>query len=180
VSLDIEDLYRREYDGLCTYFRKRIDGYDEALAADFASAVFLRAWEHRASYRPIQGVSPRSWLYSIARNLLIDYYRRHHGKVAFVRLGEWNPFGEDAGSDEHIESLHAQITVTRALETYQTGNSHWPPDRHVAVIRERYLEGGTDREVGERLGMTEMVVKQVRKRALANLRKMVEVLDATA
>ena len=175
MSLDFESLYAEQHDAICRFLCHRLAGHDPIEAADLASLVFLRAWERRDRYRPIPGIHPRAWLFQIARNVLIDYCRVRRLPTVHLSTRYREPFGADAGSDAHIEGLHAQITITRALETYQTGNSHWPPDRHVAVIRERYLEGGTDREVGERLGMTEMVVKQVRKRALANLRKMVEV-----
>ncbi len=171
MSLDVEGLYEQYHRPVRAYFARRLEGADDDTLDDMVADVFERVIRAAPRFQD-RGTAPEAWLWRIARNLLIDYYRREHGKVTFVRLGARNPFGEDAGSDGHVESLHAQITIGKALETYRTGNSHWPPDRHIAVIRERYFEGGTDAEIGARLGMTAMVVKAVRKRALVNLRKL--------
>lgn len=170
MSLDVEALYTQEYDRLCGYFRKRLSRYDPAEAPDLAAAVFLRAWEKRHLYRPRPGVQPRAWLYAIAVNLLTDHYRyRERGKIQVVRLGEWTPFVTHVGTNEHVD----QIDVASALASYRAGQPWWPTDKHLAVIRARYFEGGTDADVGRRLGMTEQTVKSLRRRALANLRKMV-------
>ena len=175
MSLDIEALYHQEYDRLCGYFRKRLSRHDPAEAPDLAAAVFLRAWERRHLYRPRPGVQPRAWLYTIAVNLLTDHYRyQNRGKIQVVRLGEWKPFVTHVGTNEHADQIDARVVVTAALASYRMGQPWWPTDKHLAVIRARYFEGGTDAEVGRRLGMTEQVVKSLRRRALANLRKMVE------
>ena len=169
-----ESLYIQEYERLRGYIRKRLPESDRNMADDMAGTVFLRAWERRDHYRPIPGVKPKAWLYCIASNLLVDRYRRA-GRLDFVRLGAWDPFGEDAGSDEHLDRLDAQAAVSAALATYQTGNRGYSANKQLAVIRERFFVGGTDRDIGERLGLPTMVVKQVRRRALANLRKTLEV-----
>ena len=173
MGLDVEELYREEYDNLCTYFGRRLTGDDDE-AADLASTVFLRAWEKRRAYRPLPGVKAKAWLFHIARNLLIDRYRRG-GVVGFVRLGNWDPFAEEEiGSDEHLGRLDAQVAVSTALGGFRMGQPWWSPDMQLAVIREKYFVGGVDREVGERLGLTEMATKQLRKRALANLKRALE------
>jgi len=169
MSLDIEALYVAEYDRLCNYLRKRVHGNDPDTAADMAAEVFLRAWEKRHLYRPLPGVKPSSWLYRVATNLLTDHYR-HHGRIAFYRYGNVKSRVMHVGTDEHVD----QIDVARVLSTYRTGHAGYPPDKHLAVIRARFWDGGTDAAVAERLGMTEMAVKKLRIRALANLRKMME------
>ncbi len=175
MGLDVELLYLQEYDRLCGYFRKRLSRYDPTEAPDLAAATFLRAWEKRHLYRPQPGVHPRSWLYTIAVNLLTDHYRyRDRGKIRVVRLGELEPFVTHVGTNEHADRIDARAVVSAALASYRTGNPAYSSDKQLAVIHARYFEGGTDAEVGQRLGMTEQVAKSLRRRALANLRKMVE------
>src|SRR5512134_1650231 len=47
---------------------------DDCDMEDLVSQVFLRAWEHLDRYK-IGGSPFIAWLYTIARNLVIDHYR---------------------------------------------------------------------------------------------------------
>lgn len=173
LSLDIEALYVAHHRQIRGYIARRMLGHDDAAIQDMVADVFERAVRAAPSYRD-RGHDPKVWLYQIAHNLIVDR-RRRDGVVGFVRLGDWNPYGEHVGTDDHVARLDAQITVSKALETYQTGHPTIPPDLQLAVIREKYFVGGYDREIGERLGLTTMSVKKLRERALANLKKQVEV-----
>jgi len=44
-------------------------------AEDLSQEVFLRIYRTLSSYRPAYGAFP-TWLTSVARNLLVDHYRR--------------------------------------------------------------------------------------------------------
>jgi RNA polymerase sigma-70 factor (ECF subfamily) len=45
-------------------------------AEDLTSTVFLKAWKYRARFTPKHGGTYQSWLYTIARNTIIDSYRK--------------------------------------------------------------------------------------------------------
>lgn len=65
-------LYERYYLPIYRYFRIRIE--DQDMAEDLAAEVFVRMIEHLPRYRA-QGRPFLAWLYTIARNLLMDHYR---------------------------------------------------------------------------------------------------------
>ncbi|MEN6408582.1 MAG: sigma-70 family RNA polymerase sigma factor [Anaerolineaceae bacterium] len=71
-------LYERYYDSLYRYIFFRVGDSDEA--EDLTAVVFIRAWESLPSYRQ-RSLNYRSWLYRIARNLVIDRHRTQ--KVTF-------------------------------------------------------------------------------------------------
>lgn len=170
MSLDIEALYVQEHDRLYEYLRKRLPDRDQrAVAADLAADAFRHAWEKRHQYRPLPGAKPSSWLYRIARNLLMDYYR-HRGRISFYRLEDIRASVMHVGTDGHVDL----IDVASALSTYRTGNPAHAPDKQIAALRAYYFERGTDLEIGARLGMSKASVTKLRMRALANLRKMLE------
>ena len=51
------------------------------VAEDLTSQVFMQALEHISTFRYRLGARFSSWLYSIARNQVIDYYRKQHQTV---------------------------------------------------------------------------------------------------
>lgn len=61
----VDSLYRY------IYFRVKKDDVDDVIAN-----VFLRAWENIKSYKPQKNKSFSSWIFRIAHNLIVDYYRK--------------------------------------------------------------------------------------------------------
>lgn len=166
MSLDIEALYAQEHDRLCGYIRKRLDGHDPIVAEDIAGAAFLRAWEKRRQYRPMPGIRPKSWLYRIAANLLIDHHReRSCGKVAVVRLSDLKPYIEHVGTSDHVERIDARQAVSAALGTLTS--------QQRAVIVGRFWEGREHKQMGHVVTLNGS--KKLQIRAIANLRRALEV-----
>ncbi len=65
---------------------------DEHLAEDITSQVFLKAWENLGTYQA--GQSPfMAWLYRIAHNAVIDYYRAKKTTFSLeeVNMGKLSP-----------------------------------------------------------------------------------------
>jgi RNA polymerase sigma-70 factor (ECF subfamily) len=56
---------------------------DPDLADEIAQDVFVRGWLKRGQYRP--GTSPRAWLLSITRNLVLEFRRRQARDDCHIR-----------------------------------------------------------------------------------------------
>lgn len=67
----VEEIYRFVYYKTST----------REVAEDLTAQVFTQALEHLGKFRYKAGARFSSWLYAIARNQVIDYYRRHHETV---------------------------------------------------------------------------------------------------
>jgi RNA polymerase sigma-70 factor (ECF subfamily) len=77
--------YTEYYDKIYRYIFFR--SYEnEDLAKDLTSETFLKAFEKFDSYDPEKGFSP--WIYAIARNCVIDYFRKHKGKETDLEEAE--------------------------------------------------------------------------------------------
>lgn len=111
-------LYETHVDAIYQYICYRVDS--KSTAEDLTSEVFLRMVRGLARYQD-QGVPFRAWLFRIAANLLIDYYRQRKKGSDILLSDEYesddtDPFDRLAQSEDH-QQLHLAI---RALpETYQ-------------------------------------------------------------
>lgn len=88
-----DTLVRKYYDEIFRFIRKQIQ--NEAEALDITQETFiglLRTIQHYDA----KSASFRTWLYKIATNKLIDYYRSRANKILFepLILGEIEPIDE--------------------------------------------------------------------------------------
>lgn len=88
---------------------------DEHLAEDITSQVFLKAWENLGTYQA--GQSPfMAWLYRIAHNAVIDYYRAKKITFSFEEIN----LGKLSHTDEVEEKLDKQFQSQKLREALQT------------------------------------------------------------
>ena len=116
---DFERLYADEAPRLFAFLTYRTG--DRALAEDLLADAFERALRARRRYDPKRG-GARTWLYSIALNLLRDHVRR---AAAEGRALERAAAGVGAGSDA-LAAVADRDAVQRALGTL-------PPDEREAI-----------------------------------------------
>jgi RNA polymerase sigma-70 factor (ECF subfamily) len=131
---------------------------DEMLAQDLTSNVFEKAWRTRKSYT---GGSPKAWLYRIARTTLIDYWRKRKdvlddGSLASQAISDAPEMGDVLDRGFALEELHTALMRLPA-EMYE-------------VVRLRFIDGLSAREVADELGISEGNVRVVQYRALKKLR----------
>lgn len=69
-----EQIYKKYADRVFNYFWYRT-GHDKLLAEDLMQETFLRAFQQRSKYKS-KGYSYLIYLFTIAHNLLVDYYRK--------------------------------------------------------------------------------------------------------
>jgi RNA polymerase sigma factor (sigma-70 family) len=110
---DFERLYAEEAPRLFAFLAYRTG--DRALAEDLLADAFERALRARRRYDPRRG-GARTWLYSIALNLLRDHARR---AAAEGRALERAAAGVGAGSDP-TAAVADRDAVQRALGTLAT------------------------------------------------------------
>lgn len=158
-SAAFDQLYTHYADALFRYLYARCG--DPALAEELLSDLWLRVVERIGAFRqPARGadLAFSGWLYQIARNLVIDYYRRN--KRPQVPLHDAIQSNEpDLGLNiEHMEDKHA---IKAALDGLT------PDQRTVVVLR--FFEERSSAEVAALTGRTETAVKALQHRALAAL-----------
>jgi RNA polymerase sigma-70 factor, ECF subfamily len=139
---------------------------DRLDAEDLTEEVFLRAWRSIASYQE-QGVPFLAYLFKIARNVLIDFYRRvgrsgGHMSIEDRSIQSLQPDpGETAITN--LEHQELRSTLTKLREDYRT------------VLVLRFLSGLSPEETGEVMGRTPGAVRILQHRALSALRNLLEI-----
>ena len=156
-------LYERYADRVFRYLFAHLDNCLDA--EDIIEDVFLRVWRSLPNYRE-QGVPFLAFLFRIARNALIDHYRRSNpvkGQLSIddMSLRDNRPGpGESALSSLEREELRASLEQLR--DDYRT------------VLVLRFLSELSPDETAEVMGRTPGAVRVLQHRALASLRTMLD------
>ena len=130
---------------------------DRGHAEDAVQEAFAAVWRSASTYRPERGAAG-GWLYTVARNAIVDRLRRN-GPAVDTELPELASL--DAGPAQQAEASDVAWRVHRALEELQ------PRERE--VIELAYWSGLSQSEVAEYLHLPLGTVKTRTRSALAHL-----------
>lgn len=133
---------------------------DPETADDLTSVVFLKAYERLDQYRQRPAGTFRAWLFTIARNSLLDHWRRNN-RVSNLADDTVEIVDPDPGPEDVALS---RIELGEVREVLSTLN-----DRHRSIVEFR-LSGLTTREISETLGVSISAVKSAQTRAYASIR----------
>lgn len=142
-----EELIRALHDehaGALLRYAMYLTGGDRQRAEDVVQEVLLRAWQHPEA---VAGQPPRPWLFTVAKNLVIDGQRARRARPQEV--------GEAA-----IGHRPAADDVDRALESWEVAEALAalrPDHRH--VLFETYYKGSSVAEAAADLGIPAGTVK---------------------
>ena len=109
-------------------------------AQDISQEVFTRYWQQLRLQKEIQ--NGRALLYSIARNLVIDWYRKKKEQS----LDTLTLAGFDFGSDDHLTTV-IKSEVKEVLAVLQELDE---PTREVITLR--FVDGFLPKEIAELTG----------------------------
>ena len=152
-------LYAKYIDQIYNYIYYRTSNGKDA--EDLCSRVFIRALNHIERYED-RGYPFSAWLYRIAHNLVINWYRDQE-KAEVISLSEQYPPPRMAGSiEDRIEREDEKDALLRVI-------SNLPEDRKELLIL-KHVEGLTNSEIGQIMDRTEGAVKALYHRTLESLR----------
>jgi RNA polymerase sigma-70 factor (ECF subfamily) len=166
LSKDKEELvmewYEQYYDDIYRFIVFMIG--DKQSCEDLVHDTFLRAFTGLERFEKRSAV--KTWLFGIARYLVLDEIRRRKRKRLFNVLG----FSNDIPSSIDVEQIIEKREMI--LEQMQYIQSLKPNYRLVITLIK--IEECSTKEVAEILGWSEAKVRKTLSRALQTLRKMNE------
>ncbi|HVP21424.1 MAG TPA: sigma-70 family RNA polymerase sigma factor [Anaerolineaceae bacterium] len=157
------ELYMLHLDPIYRYIYFRINDTNDA--EDLTEQTFLKAWQALPDYRDI-GNPFSCWLYRIAHNLVIDYWRSKKIDLIdrSVHPGEW----------PEIESN----LLKRVIEAEEAGALARAISRLTAdqqqVILLRFVEGYNHAEIARILEKSEGACRMLQNRALIALNQILQ------
>jgi RNA polymerase sigma-70 factor (ECF subfamily) len=162
-------LYQQHFPDVYRYCQRRL-GSTEA-AADATSQVFTQAWAALGRFR---GGTFRGWLFTIARNIVVDTSRRRR---------PLSPLDAASGVADGSPNPEDRAMAREAEETLAHLLAQLPPNQRSVV--ELRLAGLSGQEVADVLNVSLSAVKALQYRAYSRLRNLlmaeehpVEVVDA--
>ncbi len=154
-TLTYEQVYQDYSKKVMSYIRSKITNVTEA--EDLHSTVFVKVYEKFSTFDQTKA-SVSTWVYTVTRNTLIDYFRT---RKVYDELGDEDIVEEDAFQgildDETLSELAA------ALEKL--------PDRERDLIIMHYYQHLQLKEIALKMHMSYSNCKLVHNKALMTLRR---------
>lgn len=163
-SLAFGDLYDKYQPGVYRLIYLKVGHREEA--EDLTHQVFLNAWKNIKNFEG-QGIEFSSWLFRIARNKIIDYYRL---KRTFEDIEDED--GElfiDPSQDLMDEKVEDRIDITKVTLAL---NKLKENQRDIIIMR--FVEELSHKEMSQILGKSQSVIRVIQYRAIRKLKKILK------
>jgi len=140
------------------YFRT---GHKE-VAEDILSDTFIKGWQKINQINSPEALS--AWLYQIAKNNIIDYYRIKKESVA---LSEVEEILTDEVNPVDLTNLNMQQKKVLAMMTELTAEQQ-------EVIKYKFFEDLSNEEIAYVMGKTEGAIRVIQHRAILRLKELLD------
>jgi RNA polymerase sigma-70 factor, ECF subfamily len=157
----VAELYERHVQAIYRYVIIRVN--DHQVAEDITADVFLRVVEGLGKYE-YRGAPFSAWLYRIARDRVVDYYRQQ-GRWQDGEIPDDLACSQPEPGDHVVQELEQQ-QLRECLEKLTE-------DQRMVVLL-RFIESQSAGEIALRLGKTAGAVRALQHRALTALSHLFE------
>lgn len=158
----LSSLYEEYYDKIGRY--AYVLTGDRAEAEDIAADVFLKAIESLKSYKE-RGVPMQAWLFRIAHNLVIDYFRKKQ-KRKTIPIDDM----EIEGGINPATVVETKIELERVVKAMEQLTQ-----QQREVLGLRFFGGLTSGEAGRLLNKSDGAVREMQRAAIEKLRNLLSV-----
>lgn len=155
-EIDWQEVYRENLPRVYNYLRFRVG--NDLVAEDLTSSTFEKAWKSRYRYKREIGAFS-NWLFAIASNLAIDYFRKKRTEVSLEHLDAQG----SAQSVEEVSDRNAQYgRLLLLLEEL--------PSRERELFALKHGADLTNRQIAVLTGLSESNVGTILHRVTRQLR----------
>ncbi|MBM7569791.1 RNA polymerase sigma factor SigX [Aquibacillus albus] len=161
-----DDLYDRYHKDLFQFIFYMVK--DRQQAEDIVQEVYIKVLN---SYHTFKGESSeKTWLFSIARHVTIDFFRKQQRKrKKIMDFFDWGEKGHLI-KDEHATPDEIAVMNEEIRHIYHCLDKCTIDQKSVVILR--YIQSFSIQETAETLGWTVSKVKTTQHRAMKTLRKL--------
>jgi RNA polymerase sigma-70 factor, ECF subfamily len=152
-----EEIYREYFDQVYRFALTRTPSKEDA--QDIVSRVFIKLVKNINEFIPKPGATVRSWLFTILRNEIIDFYRQQKPGVNLDSIVEE---GYTPATNEYIDQQQDLRTIFSAI--------HKLPNRQQEIILLKYQSGLKNKEIAHILNLNEKTISATLSRTIQILR----------
>ena len=156
-----EEIFKNYHDRVEHYIYGKV--CDRYTAEDLTSVVFLKVYEKLSTFNNSKA-SISTWIFTIANNTVIDYYRTH--KIT-EEIPEEIP--EDSNLDDTILQEEMLDELANALSQL--------PERERDLLVMRFYHNMTLKDIALKMGMSYANAKIVQQKALFKMRSLISIDD---
>jgi RNA polymerase sigma-70 factor (ECF subfamily) len=155
ATADLADVFSRYIEPIYQFLYARVGNREDA--EDLASATFLKASRQLDTGRSEASIA--GWLFTVARTVLADHWRKYYRHGVLLPLDEF-----------HLDTVTDPVTPAAELgerERLVTDILEALPQRYRRVLQLRFLAGLSVRDTAQEMGVTPGNAKILQYRALA-------------
>lgn len=165
---DFGTLYTRYVTKIYKYVLFRVPG--KQTAEDITHEVFLSAWKNIKKYKIIEKRNPKAdlflgWLYKMARNKIIDYYRKDKKEVSI----DSKNFDISLAGYTEQDDLDKKFVIDKIKSLIE-----FLIPEYKKIITMRYIRDMEYGEMAKELGKTTNSVGVIHHRAINQIKKLHE------
>ena len=134
---------------------------DKAATEDLSHQVFLNAWQNIEDYQS-RGFPFSSWLYRIAHNAIVDYFRTEKKNLSLEIIKE---IPVSVNLENKIDQVSELNLIKEALKEL--------PSEQQTILIMKFVEDFTNKEIAAVLGKSEVAVRVSQYRSLKNIKKVI-------
>lgn len=150
-------IYEHYYQHILRFIRGKVSSQE--VAEDLASQVFEKAIRNIDKFK-WQGVSVSSWLYQIARNTVVDYYRSQKQIQAIDAVPEEELMNKGTTLEDQVLGNELLNQLLKEL-----------PQQEYDVVYKKFFLGYSNKLIASQTGLSETNVGTIVHRAVKRMRE---------
>jgi RNA polymerase sigma-70 factor (ECF subfamily) len=161
-TLKFESIYRANSDAIFRFSLSRVSHRDQAL--DITQETFLRLWKEISSNKEI--ANEQAFLFTVARNLIIDWYRKKKNININNAILEQIEFGEIISEENSKERFELEAEYRYILEKIDGIKENYKYPLYLRIIKDFPVK-----KIASVLGISVNAASVKISRGMAELRK---------